>query len=292
MEDIKIIERGQTGPGQKPRRRWTPDRILFVTFLLLALIAGLATAGIYFLLLNTALALYIAAPLAFVVLLAGLYLAYRSSSSPSSTKFIPLDDPSSHSERRAFRFSSQSADYGLAPKEEKVKKPRIVLIGVTQAGKSAFAERYLKDEFFEYIQPTIGATFFTSEKIEGTKLEIWDTSGVARYDSFLPLYYRNASGIMIMYDITNHESFKKAQAKIGELRKAEDFPESAKIMLVGCKSDLVDQRQVTAKEAQAYAKAQGLEFAETSAKTGAGVKEAFEKLRPSIRRRLVKTTLQ
>jgi Ras-related protein Rab-5C len=105
------------------------------------------------------------------------------------------------------------------------------------------------------------------------KFEIWDTAGQERYNSLAPIYYRDASVAMIVFDITDRESLKKAQYWVTELEK-KGAP-GVILCLVGNKTDLEAERKVSQEEAEAYAKTKGLIFRETSAKTGAHIEEIF-----------------
>uniref|UniRef100_A0A7S3YFV0 Uncharacterized protein n=1 Tax=Lotharella globosa TaxID=91324 RepID=A0A7S3YFV0_9EUKA len=153
---------------------------------------------------------------------------------------------------------------------------KLVLLGDAAVGKSSCVERFVKNEFFEFQQPTIGAAFLTQtipldEYI--VKFEIWDTAGQERYRSLAPMYYRGAAAALVVYDITDSDSFAGARTWIDELQRQG----SADIVigLAGNKLDLHSQRKVDAKEAKAYADENGCIFFETSAKTGANVQEIF-----------------
>ncbi|GAB5357523.1 hypothetical protein AAMO2058_000381700 [Amorphochlora amoebiformis] len=153
---------------------------------------------------------------------------------------------------------------------------KLVLLGDAAVGKSSCVERFVKNEFFEFQQPTIGAAFLTQtipldEYI--VKFEIWDTAGQERYRSLAPMYYRGAAAALVVYDITDPDSFMGARTWIEELQRQG----SADIVigLAGNKLDLASQRKVDSKEAKSYADENGCIFFETSAKTGANVQEIF-----------------
>jgi len=153
---------------------------------------------------------------------------------------------------------------------------KLVLLGDTSVGKSSCVGRFVKNEFLEYQQPTIGAAFLTQTVDLGThvvKFEIWDTAGQERYRSLAPMYYRGAGAACVVYDITNYSSFTGAKNWISELQKQGD-PDVV-IALCGNKMDLEHQRKVPSEEAQGYADSQGILFYETSAKTGGNIQEAF-----------------
>jgi len=156
---------------------------------------------------------------------------------------------------------------------------KLVLLGDTSVGKSSVVGRFVKNEFLEYQQPTIGAAFLTQTVDLGThvcKFEIWDTAGQERYRSLAPMYYRGAGAACVVYDITNKLTFAGAKKWIQELQNQGD-PDVV-IALCGNKSDLNVSRKVTAEEARDYADQQGILFYETSAKTGANIQEAFRSI--------------
>ncbi|KAI0068001.1 ras-domain-containing protein [Artomyces pyxidatus] len=154
---------------------------------------------------------------------------------------------------------------------------KLVLLGESAVGKSSLVLRFVKDQFDDYRESTIGAAFLTQTVAldDGTtvKFEIWDTAGQERYKSLAPMYYRNANCAVVVYDITQSSSLDKARNWIRELQRQAD--PSIIIALCGNKSDLAARRQVTQEEAQKYAEEEGLMWAETSAKSGDGVADIF-----------------
>jgi len=106
------------------------------------------------------------------------------------------------------------------------------------------------------------------------KFEIWDTAGQERYHSLAPMYYRGAAAAVVVYDITNRQSFLRAKSWIKELQR-QGAP-SIVIALAGNKLDLEGGRQVESDEARAYADENGILFVETSAKTNHMVNELFK----------------
>ncbi|EJD54480.1 ras-domain-containing protein [Auricularia subglabra TFB-10046 SS5] len=152
---------------------------------------------------------------------------------------------------------------------------KLVLLGESAVGKSSLVLRFVKDQFDDYRESTIGAAFLTQtvqlEDQTTVKFEIWDTAGQERYKA--PMYYRNANCAVVVYDITQSSSLEKARTWIRELQRQAD--PSIVIALCGNKSDLAARRQVTQEEAQKYAEEEGLMWGETSAKTGEGVADIF-----------------
>ncbi|MEE6521645.1 hypothetical protein FKM82_019909 [Ascaphus truei] len=154
---------------------------------------------------------------------------------------------------------------------------KLVLLGSSDVGKSSVTLRYVKDEFRESI-PTTGCAFFTQRvclQNRTLQFEIWDTAGQERYHSVCHLYYRGANAALLVYDISRKETFLRAQLWLQELEKC--FPHGELVIaLIGNKSDLQEERQVSREDGQSFADTKQLFFMETSARTGAGVQEAFE----------------
>ncbi|KAI6048033.1 GTP-binding protein RAB5 [Pisolithus marmoratus] len=154
---------------------------------------------------------------------------------------------------------------------------KLVLLGESAVGKSSLVLRFVKDQFDDYRESTIGAAFLTQtvtlDDQTIVKFEIWDTAGQERYKSLAPMYYRNANCAVVVYDITQASSLEKARTWIRELQRQAD--PSIVIALCGNKTDLTARRQVTQEEAKKYADEEGLMWFETSAKTGEGVSEVF-----------------
>lgn len=166
---------------------------------------------------------------------------------------------------------------------------KLVLLGDTAVGKSCIVVRFVRDEFYEFQEPTIGAAFLTQTvQVEDAtvKFEIWDTAGQERYRSLAPMYYRGASAAIVVYDITNRDSFTGAKSWVKELQRRGD--PNVVIALAGNKADMESRRDVEAEEAQAYANENNIIWMETSAKTALNVPELFV----SIAEKLPKNPMQ
>ncbi|VDN05511.1 unnamed protein product [Thelazia callipaeda] len=153
---------------------------------------------------------------------------------------------------------------------------KLVLLGESAVGKSSLVLRFVKGQFHEYQESTIGAAFLTQTIcLDDTtvKFEIWDTAGQERYHSLAPMYYRGAQAAIVVYDIANQESFAKAKNWVKELQR--QASPNIVIALSGNKADLVNRRVVEYEEAQAYAEDNALLFMETSAKTAMNVNDIF-----------------
>mmetsp|Transcript_19191 Transcript_19191/g.31414 ORF Transcript_19191/g.31414 Transcript_19191/m.31414 type:complete len:196 (+) Transcript_19191:171-758(+) len=162
---------------------------------------------------------------------------------------------------------------------------KLVLLGDSAVGKSSLVLRFVRGQFFEYQESTIGAAFLTQTvPLDGVtiKFEIWDTAGQERYHSLAPMYYRGAAAAIVVYDISSQDSFEKAKNWVKELQRQGNA--NIVISLAGNKADLATKRKVSTEEAQAYAEENGILFKETSAKTNQNVKEVFVEIAQKLPR--------
>jgi len=158
----------------------------------------------------------------------------------------------------------------------KIFQYKLVLLGESSVGKSSLVLRFVKGQFLDFQESTIGAAFLTQTVCLNdttVKFEIWDTAGQERYHSLAPMYYRGAQAAIVVFDITSSESFEKAKSWVSELQR-QGSPNIV-IALAGNKCDLANKRAVQTTTAQSYADENGCLFMETSAKTNANVTELF-----------------
>jgi len=163
-----------------------------------------------------------------------------------------------------------------AATQGKIQPFKLVLLGESAVGKSSLVLRFVKGQFHEYQESTIGAAFLTQTVCfddTTVKFEIWDTAGQERYHSLAPMYYRGSQAAIVVYDITNPESFTRAKNWVKELHRQASA--NIVIALSGNKADLGNKRMVEYEEAQGYSEENGLLFMETSAKTAMNVNELF-----------------
>jgi small GTP-binding protein len=155
---------------------------------------------------------------------------------------------------------------------------RAVAVGDSSVGKTSIINRFLRDTFELEEPETIGVLYeaFVQE-VHGTAVEIqlWDTAGQEQYRSLGPIYFRSASAAIVVFDLTNEESFRSIGEWINSFRNV--CTDSAIVIVVGNKCDRTD-RTVQAEEAKAWAKEHDASYVETSAKTGQGVKVLFDEL--------------
>lgn len=171
---------------------------------------------------------------------------------------------------------------------------KILIVGSSATGKSNLLLRFADNVFHTTLLPTIGVDFkIKTIALKGeqpskvAKLNIWDTAGQERFRNINSTYYKGSHGVMIVYDITDRESFNSVPMWLSEV-EAHAGPGVVRL-LIGNKSDLEEQRKVPAKEGQALAERYGMKFVETSAKSGARVEEAFQLLAEEIHRQWPET---
>ena len=158
---------------------------------------------------------------------------------------------------------------------------KIVLVGDSGVGKTNLVKRFIDGTMPQNVTNTIAVDFFSKDlmiKNHSVKVQFWDTAGQEKYRAIANAYYKNAQGAIIVYEITNRESFENVYKW---LQKLNEFGEKGiSILLIGNKIDLAENRQVTFEEGQKIAEAKGALFFETSAKTNQDnfVTKAFDTL--------------
>lgn len=120
----------------------------------------------------------------------------------------------------------------------------------------------------------------TASALQDHKLSIWDTAGQERFHALTPLYYRDADGALLVYDITDGDSFQRVRDWVKELRKV--VGPSIKLAIAGNKCDMLSKRHVSQEVADTYAKEVGATHTLTSAKTGTGLAEVFQAITKSM----------
>lgn len=160
--------------------------------------------------------------------------------------------------------------------KQQVPKISMVVIGDTGVGKSCLLLQFVDRRFSSVHDLTIGVDFGSriieigGEKV---KLQIWDTAGQESFRSIARSYYRDASGALLVFDVTRRETFGHLSRWLEEARQFAS--PNICITLVGNKADVTSKRVIQRAEAQAFAEENGLEYIEASAKTSDGVDEAF-----------------
>ena len=150
------------------------------------------------------------------------------------------------------------------------------MIGNSGVGKSCLLIRFTDDTWSDSYVTTIGVDFkIKTLDVEGksVKLQIWDTAGQERFRNIISSYYRGAQGIMLVYDITDLESFQNLNSWLIEIEK--NASKNVYKILVGNKCDLESERKVTIEQGKDFATQYGMKFFETSAKESTNVADAF-----------------
>ncbi|KAI5101668.1 ras-related protein Rab-3A, partial [Silurus meridionalis] len=183
---------------------------------------------------------------------------------------------------------------------------KILIIGNSSVGKTSFLFRYADDSFTPAFVSTVGIDFkvktiYRNDK--RIKLQIWvrsgdvvmpllmqydmreelapcsfnlDTAGQERYRTITTAYYRGAMGFILMYDITNEESFAAVQDWSTQIKTYSW--DNAQVLLVGNKCDMDDERVVASERGRQLSEHLGFEYFEASAKDNINVKQTFERL--------------
>ena len=154
----------------------------------------------------------------------------------------------------------------LSRHDQQYYKLKLIVLGDSGVGKTNIIKRYINDEFSTDTKATVGVEFFYKTfKINNDilKLEIWDTAGQERYKSITSAYYRGSRGALIVYDITRFSSFESIERWIAEIN--EKVSGSLKILVIGNKVDLEEERKVNIEEALDKAQSLNVSLLETSA---------------------------
>lgn len=156
---------------------------------------------------------------------------------------------------------------------------KILTIGESAVGKTCILLRFTDNQFLMNHITTIGIDYKSKKITSGqysVKLKIWDTAGQERFRNITKQYYKGADGILLVYDITDRNSFEKIKDWMKQIQE-NTIKEQIGIVLLGNKCDLED-RQVSLEEGQNIAKEYGILFWETSAFKDKNITESFEGL--------------
>ncbi|VDI18060.1 ras-related protein Rab-21-like [Mytilus galloprovincialis] len=160
---------------------------------------------------------------------------------------------------------------------------KVVLLGEGCVGKTSLVLRYVENKFNDKHLTTLQASFLNKKLNIGGKrvnLAIWDTAGQERFHALGPIYYRDSNGAILVYDITDEDSFQKVKNWVKELRKM--LGNDISLCIAGNKIDLEKDRHVAVSDAEAYAKSVGAKHFHTSAKLSKGIDEMFLDLSKSM----------
>lgn len=145
-------------------------------------------------------------------------------------------------------------------------------------GKTSLLRRYVKGTFDDREASTQTAAYLQKVvDVAGRRasLNLWDTAGQEKFHALAPIYYRDADGALLVYDITDVESFQRVSKWVEELRV---MGTNCPVVIVGNKLDLQQQARVQTRDAENYARQVGGQHCLASARSGTGVEEAFTAL--------------
>ncbi|KAG0696854.1 Ras-related protein RABF2b [Chionoecetes opilio] len=153
---------------------------------------------------------------------------------------------------------------------------KVVILGSQGVGKTSLVTRYETESFNRSTSSTIGASFSNVEVViddTKVKMQVWDTAGQERFRSMAPMYYRGANAALLVFDLTCYDTFTDVKSWAHELMSHVDG--ELMMVVVGNKTDLLEERVVGAAAATDYTASIGAYFFETSALDNTGVKEMF-----------------
>ncbi len=160
---------------------------------------------------------------------------------------------------------------------------KITLLGEKNVGKTSLVYRFIENKFRENYKATLGVNLLKKDMdiggYGGVSAQIWDLGGQESFKSLRSLYLEGANGALVIFDMTDTNSFERLDEWIQDFRSARG---DAPIILIGNKSDLKNQIKITEKEASEFTKTNTMELIITSAKTGENVENAFIQLTKTI----------
>ena len=165
---------------------------------------------------------------------------------------------------------------------------KILLLSCTAAGKTCILNRFIENRYSDDSLATIGigykAKIIELDNGKGVELQIWDTSYVAstteRFRSIYQMYFKLADGIILIYDITDRNSFENLDDCFNDIIYC--YSKYIPIFLIGNKIDIEDRREITFAEGKEFSEKHGLMFCECSVKTGENIDFIFNKLANEI----------
>jgi len=155
---------------------------------------------------------------------------------------------------------------------------KLLLLGDTSVGKTSILSNYNENKFDQNAIGTIGVEYVyktISYKNMKIKLQIWDTSGEERFRKITKNFYRNADGLLLVFDLTRDSTFSNIKNWISDVK---EYNTELKILLLGNKLDLIEEREISTEAASNFATKNNLEYLEISAKDGTNIQKSFETL--------------
>ena len=159
---------------------------------------------------------------------------------------------------------------------------QLLIIGDSSVGKTSILSRYANGTFKEEYLATVGLDYYTKDEIINNKtiqIKLWDTAGQERFKALTQNYFKNAEGVLLVYDVTSTESFENLKFWIDSIKdnmvqKNMNIP----LIIIGNKIDMEDSREITKENAEKFSGDNNYKYFETSAKTGVGVDDAIREL--------------
>jgi len=167
---------------------------------------------------------------------------------------------------------------------------KLLLVGDANVGKSSLMQRFISKDvkLSDVYAPTIGVDFKVHRmflKERSINLQLWDSSGQAKFKSIVSSYFKGAAGAILVYDVTDKDSFKNLKLW---LKDVETVAKDVTFMVVGNKIDCdASQRKVKKEKARSWALGQGFQYMEVSARSGLNVEEAFVSLVTTLLNRTI-----
>ena len=158
---------------------------------------------------------------------------------------------------------------------------KVLLLGDSTVGKTCFLLRYCDKTFEDAHLMTVGLDYRLKSMVlkneKNVKLQIWDTAGQDRFRAITKNYYKGANGIILIYDVTNLQSYENVKNWIAQIK--ESASQNVIVYLVGNKIDVKEEdRCVKTEDGKKIAEEFNLPFFESSAKLGININEIFEKI--------------
>jgi len=163
---------------------------------------------------------------------------------------------------------------------------KILMIGDSGVGKTCLLLRYANDQFSPTFITTIGIDFKIKNIIldgKRIKLQIWDTAGQERFRTITTSYFRGAQGILLIYDVTDRQTFLSIRNWVSQVQMHADI--SVNKLLIGNKCDM-ENRAVSVEEGEGLAKEYNIPFFETSAKQDINVGASFLAIATQVKNRM------
>jgi len=155
-------------------------------------------------------------------------------------------------------------------------KCQLLIIGDSTVGKTSLLYRYTEDKFASQHLATVGIDYFTKDEVFNNKtirVKVWDTAGQERYKALTNAFFRNAQGIILVFDVSNVESFENLKYWIQSINTNLGDKNDIRKIIIGNKVDL--RREVNKVDSEKFAKTNNVPYFETSAKDNVGIQESL-----------------